>query len=349
MRRGRLFCLAALQCEKLLKGEGMEALAQVMFGRWPSARLDAPDPLAWQVLRESASSQLLICRDIIEQWPLLEAHDAPGNDAVFDWLNGSFAELAFNAEERKRIEGNIRLLTCEEAAALGTDGVRAAKPSAYAASRGADAWWWLDAPGGRDDHAACVLPSGHIGAYGSPRHCINGVRPVLHLRAQAGEEPVLQRRQCGTPGMALRYGDHAQAARLLDGQDLTDDALRLGLSGGYAGQQAFARLLKSGTLSQRQTVALWHVAKSHASALKALVHNVDLNRFEPKESLLLALVEHELLEELPLLEGHEGYFTPGALEQALNMAMGRDFDLTAYLLERKKACSQPDPFAAFDI
>ena len=262
----------------------------VSFGLWPSANPHLVEPLAWQVLEQREDgSKLIITRDIIEQWPLRDIFDAStsGQGAVADWLNGPFAQLAFTAEQRACIKGELRLLSADEAARyFEDDAARAARGSAYALQRGADDWWWLGSAGGRADHAACVLPSGHIGVYGSPRQCTNGVRPVLLLAPEPTQTFVPKQRVCAIAGMALRYGQAQRCAEILGTRALDDDALRLGLTGGYVGQQAFAQLLDNAHMSPQQVEALWRCAKPHRAAVQAIVGNVDLEAFAQKEDLM---------------------------------------------------------------
>ncbi len=177
------------------------------------------EDIEWRVLAKKGNRILLISDKAIDR----KLYNTTYGDVTWEtcslrkWLNGTFLDDAFNAEEQALIQsttvsagrnpqydtnpGNattdkVFLLSITEAKNyFDSDEARRCAPTAYVVAQGAYAsdnyktadgdptgWWWLRLPGGLQNRAAAVGIDGSVGSYGRlvnlDRAC---VRPALWI------------------------------------------------------------------------------------------------------------------------------------------------------------------------
>ena len=152
---------------------------------------DGSEPIAWIVLEvdEATGRMLIITEQSIYTMRFNSSIDQ-GNDwetsELRSWLTGEFVNAAFTAEERARMDGELFLLSVDEARTyFATDEARVCHPTDYARSLdafvagGPGCAWWLRTPGKQWYTVARVLPDGSIWDYGDEvvGNC-GGVRPA---------------------------------------------------------------------------------------------------------------------------------------------------------------------------
>ena len=191
----------------------------VRFGTYPQEKNEEIVPIEWRVLTVNDKKALLISEYALDckQYNTSEAGVTWENCSLRKWLNGTFLNNAFSAEEQAQIQnttvsadknpkystnpGNattdkVFLLSINEAEKYFTnDEARKCAPTAYAKAQGA--WthdnyktssgeatcrWWLRSPGGNQSLAASVNYVGSVDYYGYSAYISNFcVRPALWI------------------------------------------------------------------------------------------------------------------------------------------------------------------------
>ena len=189
-----------------------QGFVTIAFGRYPQASKNENALIEWLVLKNDGSKALLISKYALD----CQRYNTSGTDVTWEtctlrrWLNGSFINSAFSAEEQKQIlhttvtvdrspyrtnPGNntkdrVFLLSIAEAQKyFGSDSARQCQGTAYCFAQGAykvgDGYclWWLRSPGS-SGCTAYVYNGGSINEYGYPVD--NGtiaiaVRPALWI------------------------------------------------------------------------------------------------------------------------------------------------------------------------
>ena len=172
--------------------------------------------IEWLVLTRNGNSALLISRYGLD----VQLYNEKDTDITWEncslrkWLNGSFLNAAFSADERSAIQntnvpadknpeydtdpGNattdkVFLLGIDEAKKyFASNDARKCQPTAYAVEKEAvvfdgNCGWWLLSPGFRQDSAAVVCRDGSVGYIGigvdADYDC---VRPALWVNIDSG-------------------------------------------------------------------------------------------------------------------------------------------------------------------
>ncbi len=187
----------------------------VTFGRYPQ-NADGTDktPIEWQVLATDGKTATLISRYALDCKP----YNTKSKDVTWEtcslrrWLNGTFLQAAFSAEEQKRlqtvqtdknpsystnpgkaIQDRVYLLSIREAGKyFSTKSARVCKPTAYAKAQGefmnitnsSDARrWWLRSPSSFTEFAADVDYDGSVNRVGKlVIESSDAVRPDVVIR-----------------------------------------------------------------------------------------------------------------------------------------------------------------------
>ena len=177
------------------------------------------EAIEWTVLDKDGMSLLLISKQALD----CQQYNTSYTDVTWEscslrkWMNGTFLNKAFNAEEQAQIQnttvsadknpeyntnpGNattdkVFLLSINEVEKyFNSDEARKCAPTAYAKAQGAHTsdsyktasgaatcFWWLRSPGGNQSFAATVHPYGSVISYGLAVHYdIGAVRPALWI------------------------------------------------------------------------------------------------------------------------------------------------------------------------
>ena len=177
------------------------------------------EAIEWTVLDKDGMSLLLISKQALD----CQQYNTSYTDVTWEscslrkWMNGTFLNKAFNAEEQAQIQnttvsadknpeyntnpGNattdkVFLLSINEVEKyFNSDEARKCAPTAYAKAQGAytidsyktasgaaTCWWWLRSPGIYQNHAAYVKLAGSVNYYGNRVHIGSGaVRPALWI------------------------------------------------------------------------------------------------------------------------------------------------------------------------
>ena len=177
------------------------------------------EAIEWTVLDKDGMSLLLISKQALD----CQQYNTSYTDVTWEscslrkWMNGTFLNKAFNAEEQAQIQnttvsadknpeyntnpGNattdkVFLLSINEVEKyFNSDEARKCAPTAYAKAQGAytsdsyktasgaaTCWWWLRSPGGIQGCAACVYSDGSVDYYGDYVHSdYDCVRPALWI------------------------------------------------------------------------------------------------------------------------------------------------------------------------
>ena len=183
------------------------------------------EAIEWTVLDKDGMSLLLISKQALD----CQQYNTSYTDVTWEscslrkWMNGTFLNKAFNAEEQAQIQnttvsadknpeyntnpGNattdkVFLLSINEVEKyFNSDEARKCAPTAYAKAQGAYAsynyktasgaatcWWWLRSPGSYQDNAANVLDDGSVNYFGPDVNYDNGaVRPAMWIDLSAIE------------------------------------------------------------------------------------------------------------------------------------------------------------------
>ena len=177
------------------------------------------EAIEWTVLDKDGMSLLLISKQALD----CQQYNTSYTDVTWEscslrkWMNGTFLNKAFNAEEQAQIQnttvsadknpeyntnpGNattdkVFLLSINEVEKyFNSDEARKCAPTAYAKAQGAytsdsyktasgaaTCWWWLRSPGRSQYHAAHVYDVGSVSYFGDVVHDdIVAVRPALWI------------------------------------------------------------------------------------------------------------------------------------------------------------------------
>ena len=177
------------------------------------------EAIEWTVLDKDGMSLLLISKQALD----CQQYNTSYTDVTWEscslrkWMNGTFLNKAFNAEEQAQIQnttvsadknpeyntnpGNattdkVFLLSINEVEKyFNSDEARKCAPTAYAKAQGAytsdsyktasgaaTCWWWLRSPGDTQNRAARVDYDGSVPCIGLPVHFDNvAVRPALWI------------------------------------------------------------------------------------------------------------------------------------------------------------------------
>ena len=177
------------------------------------------EAIEWTVLDKDGMSLLLISKQALD----CQQYNTSYTDVTWEscslrkWMNGTFLNKAFNAEEQAQIQnttvsadknpeyntnpGNattdkVFLLSINEVEKyFNSDEARKCAPTAYAKAQGAytsdsyktasgaaTCWWWLRSPGDTQLSAAIVCSDGSVNYYGSIVYIDNvAVRPALWI------------------------------------------------------------------------------------------------------------------------------------------------------------------------
>jgi TolA-binding protein len=190
----------------------------VVFGRYEQDdnQGNGKEPVQWRVLRREGKKALLIsvqnldCQPYNGEWTSVTWETC----TLRTWLNGTFLNAAFTAEEQKGIlttavknddnpeyktdgvnhtQDRVFLLSIAEAETLfRSDADRAGKNTAYAKAQGAydssgAGWWWLRSPGISQLRAAIVDADGSVRRNGALVNDVDSaVRPALWLDLTSG-------------------------------------------------------------------------------------------------------------------------------------------------------------------
>ena len=177
------------------------------------------EAIEWTVLDKDGMSLLLISKQALD----CQQYNTSYTDVTWEscslrkWMNGTFLNKAFNAEEQAQIQnttvsadknpeyntnpGNattdkVFLLSINEVEKyFNSDEARKCAPTAYAKAQGAytsdsyktasgaaTCWWWLRSPGNNQNNAAHVYRGGSVYCTGSPVSDVaDAVRPALWI------------------------------------------------------------------------------------------------------------------------------------------------------------------------
>ncbi len=187
----------------------------VTLGRYEQDNNDAngKEEIEWIVLAEQEDSILLVSKYALDCRPYHTAYAGVTWErcSLRQWLNGTFLNAAFSAEEQNRIvrsaaaadenpsygmpPGNptadrVFLLSIAEANRyFRSDDARKCEPTAYSAAHEAHVksgvcWWWLRSPGNDPHTAAGVGYGGAVSSAGSNvTNDVCAVRPALWITA----------------------------------------------------------------------------------------------------------------------------------------------------------------------
>lgn len=177
------------------------------------------EAIEWTVLDKDGMSLLLISKQALD----CQQYNTSYTDVTWEscslrkWMNGTFLNKAFNAEEQAQIQnttvsadknpeyntnpGNattdkVFLLSINEVEKyFNSDEARKCAPTAYAKAQGAytsdiyktasgaaTCWWWLRSPGDHQTYAASVNDDGSVDYYGNlVNYAHDAVRPALWI------------------------------------------------------------------------------------------------------------------------------------------------------------------------
>lgn len=204
-----------IQSDKNIRNANYQVGHIVKFGYYEQNNnsSDGKETIEWQVLAREDNKVLLISRYALD----CQQYNTSKTDITWEkctlrsWLNGTFLNTAFSADEQKQIlssrvtadknpnyssnPGNdttdkVFLLSINEVNQYFTsDSARQCTPTAYAKANGCyvngrreTCWWWLRLPGIDGRNAAGVAPGGTIDAYGlSVNKVSDAVRPALWI------------------------------------------------------------------------------------------------------------------------------------------------------------------------
>ena len=174
------------------------------------------EEIEWTVLDKDGLSLFLISTQALDCQP----YNTSYTDVTWEsctlrkWLNESFLNAAFSAEEQAIIQSTnvspdknpkydtdpdsattdkVFLLSIDEAEKyFASDDARQCQPTAYAVENGAyengsgNCWWWLRSPGDYQGSTAYVHSDGSVGCYGGyVNYDIGCVRPALWVNLES--------------------------------------------------------------------------------------------------------------------------------------------------------------------
>lgn len=174
------------------------------------------EDIEWQVLAKADNKILVISKYALDcqQYNTSYTDVTWENCSLRKWMNGTFLNNAFSAEEQAQIQNNrtvsayinqnpeystkpgnattdkVFLLSINEAKKyFSSDSARQCQPTKYAIANGAyvnsdngNCWWWLRSPGHFQDDAADVRSGGSVSYVGDDVHLdYSCVRPALWI------------------------------------------------------------------------------------------------------------------------------------------------------------------------
>ena len=194
----------------LTSTDGLALYDVITFGRYPQSMSGEPVPIEWVVTGISGNRVQLL-----SQYALDSQKYHNGNLSVswqksklYGWLNSTFLEAAFTAEEQKWLYGPVSLPSVAEANQLPLY-LRICESTGYAISQGADPnkciwwlssgsgeyqvrngeWWWSDTR--TANCASAVLETGKVAKGGfQVNYSGKTVRPIIILDLGGSGEPV---------------------------------------------------------------------------------------------------------------------------------------------------------------
>ena len=192
---------------------GMAAGGTVVFGSFEQDNnpYNGKEPIVWKVLMIYDGRALLLSQNLLEAMPFNYMQTSAGweGSSIRSWLNGTFYNDAFSAEEKGFISqtwisnpgnpafgtpggnntfDNVFLLSMDELKTyFPSEGSRKASPTNVARSHGAYgtadvncAWWWLRSPG---QSSLCATSVNSIGVLLNTGPLVNdttgGIRPAI--------------------------------------------------------------------------------------------------------------------------------------------------------------------------
>lgn len=189
---------------------------RIRFGKYFESSPDSKSPINWQVLKVENDKALIITENGIDSMPFSsnDGFVTWDDSLIRKWLNSNFISEAFDESEKSLIKSmtitnpsnpfygtgsgkitsdSIFLLSIDEAKDyFENDGLRIAKPTPYAKSKGVfedengNSWWWLRSAGCFKNYAADVDYGGDVDFYGSSAvYSKNMVRPAMWVDIKA--------------------------------------------------------------------------------------------------------------------------------------------------------------------
>lgn len=152
------------------------------------------EDVEWLVLAKEGNKVLVISKYVLGCQPYNTSNTSVTWEtcSLRKWLNGTFINIAFSAEEQAMIpatQDRVFLLSVTEANQYFTsDEARKCAPTNYASAHGAftfgrgTCWWWLRSPGDTQNRAVNVLDDGDVQECGFDVSGGNGgIRPALWI------------------------------------------------------------------------------------------------------------------------------------------------------------------------
>ena len=196
---------------------GAEVGDTVLFGVYEQDAVasNGKEHIEWLVLAKEGDRILVISRYTLDCRPYNTSYTSVTWEtcSLRKWLNGTFLNTAFSAEERtmipsvtvsfdnnpnsrystspgKSTEDQVFLLSIPEANRyFSSNTARQCEPTAYAKAQGCSVnsnngfcWWWLRSPGDNSKYAANVIDVGSVSSRGTNVHDgRDAVRPALWI------------------------------------------------------------------------------------------------------------------------------------------------------------------------
>lgn len=117
-------------------------------------------PLLWHQIHQEGDTATLLCQKVLSE--------GFGGRQLEDWLKKDFLREAFSGEERSALQGHIRLLTAEEAAALSQEELAS------------DIIWWLAEQDGNLQSVVREDGTVYLSGYNN-RLYQKGIRPAITM------------------------------------------------------------------------------------------------------------------------------------------------------------------------
>ncbi len=178
--------------QEVTSADSLQVNDIVTFGTYPFKTKDDVADIEWIVLELNGTRATLLSRYVLDAQPYHKENEKVSWQTcnLNKWLNSTFRDAAFTAEEQVLINGNITIPSVAEAQALTYDQRKPAF-TPYAVSLGGDAnrcvWWLRDGNqvvvrDGEDLHCATVVQQGGIvkAAYMVTYHG-KGIRPMVQI------------------------------------------------------------------------------------------------------------------------------------------------------------------------
>ena len=196
--------------QQLTSTEGLTLYDVVTFGRYPQSMSGEPVPIEWIVTGISGNRVRLLSRYSLDSQKYHNGNLSVSwqKSKLYGWLNSTFLEAAFTAEEQKWLYAPVSLPSVAEANELPLY-LRICESTGYAISQGADPnkciwwlssgsgeyqvrngeWWWSDTR--TANCASAVLETGKIAKGGfQVNYSGKTVRPTIILDLGGSDAPV---------------------------------------------------------------------------------------------------------------------------------------------------------------